>query len=475
MSSDFGAAQRLRLALLCVAQFVLVLDVVVVNVALPSIRADLAIADPRLPIVGVAYTLTFGALLIVFGRAGDLYGRRRLFRVGLTLFGLASLVAGTASDQWMLFAGRAGQGVGAAMVSPAALSLVIASFPEGASRNRALGVWGAVGSAGAIAGQVIGGTLVDTVGWRWIFLINLPIVAVVVAMAARLLAESRDPNRTSGLDLRGAVLLVAGLGALIVGLVRMTERGVDAAAFAITAVAVLALVALRHVERRHAAPLLDPALLAAGQVRLGNSVLALNAGILTSALFFTTLYLQLVLGMTPLQVGLGFAPVTAIVLVVSPFAGTLVSRHGVRRLLAVGAVAGTLGLLWLARVPTDGTYLRDVMPGLALLAVMGGLGYAPSFVAATTGVGEEHQGVASGLLNTAQELGAALGLGAIAALAFSDPGGGATAYRAGFLAAAATSVVVLVLSLRADPDLGRAGPTVPDDPAPMLVTAGGSR
>lgn len=442
----------LRLVLLCAAQFMLIVDVVVVNVALPTIRTDLAIPDSRLPLVSVGYTLTFGSLLIVFGRAGDLLGRRLLFLTGLATFTAASLATGLAQAEWQLVAARAGQGVGAAMVSPTALALLTTAFREGASRNRALGYWAAVGSGGAIAGQLVGGVITDTVGWRGIFLVNVPIGIVTFVLARRHLPESRSGDRPA-LDLRGALLLTAGLATATLSLTRFAEGGRAAEAAWLAAASAAAWLGLVAVERGHAAPLVDRRPLRVAGVARANVLLAIDAGALGATLFFTTLYLQVVLGYPPLAVGVAFAPVTLLIIVISPRAGALTSRYGPRVLIAGGFALLATGMLLLARVPAGGTYLRDVLPALLLLAAGSGVSYAPIFIAGTTGVADRDQGLASGFLNSAQDLGAALGvtvLGAVATAA--TPGDGpaalATGYRAGFLAAAAVTALGALLIAR---------------------------
>jgi len=461
----FAGREAVRLAVLCAAQFMLVLDVVVVNVALPSIQSDLAIPDARLSLTAIAYTLTFGSLLVVFGRAGDLVGRRRLFLGGLGVFTVASLATGLAPGPWVLFASRAAQGVGAAMVSPSALALLTTGFPEGARRNRALGLWGAVGAGGAIAGQLLSGLITDVVGWRGIFLVNVP-VGIAVVLAARATVEESRESAEPGtsrprLDVGGAVLLTAGLALTILALTRVAERvglTAGAAALAIGAAALLALFA--HRERRHPEPLVRFSLFRLPGVRVGILTLVLNAGALGGAMFFTTLYLQRVLHYSPLAVGFAFAPITLLILLVAPRAGALTSRFGVRRLLTVGLAVLALGMVVLARVPEGGSYAVDVLPGLLLLAVGSGLAYAPTFVAGTSGVAATEQGVASGLLNSAQELGAAVGLAVLTTVAAtaggSGAGGSAAGYRAGYLVAAVMMAVAALVAWRASAGLGRA-------------------
>ncbi|HVM12655.1 MAG TPA: MFS transporter [Actinomycetota bacterium] len=404
------------LGVLCAAQFMLVVDVVVVNVAIPSIRADLGLPDSRLQLIAVAYTLTFGSLLIWFGRMGDVFGRRRLFLAGLAVFTLASLATGLAHSGWSLVAARACQGVGAAMASPSALALLMVTFEEDGARGRALGYWGAVGSGGAIVGQLLGGALTDVLGWRSIFLINVPIGIATIALATRHLQESR-PAEATRVHSRGAILLTAGLAAATLTLTRIGE-GASATTTAVGAGVACALLAAFAVsERRHDEPLVDHALLRTRQVVTGNVLLAVNAGTLGAALFFTTLYLQVGLGYSPLAVGAAFAPITLLVLLISPRIGARIASVGARQLLSIGFGFAAVGTALLSRLPDDGSYLRDVLPALALIAIGSAFSYAPTFVVGTTGVTADWQGAASGLLNASQELGAAIGITVLAAIA----------------------------------------------------------
>ena len=436
------------LTILCLAQFMLIVDVVVVNVALPSIRSDLNLPDSRLQLVAVAYTLTFGSLLVAAGRAGDLLGRRRLFTVGLALFTLASLLTALAQFEWQLLAARAGQGVGAALVSPAALALLTTAFDEGAARNRALGYWAAVGSAGAIAGQVIGGFLTDAYGWRSIFLINVPIGVLVLAGALRYLPESRGDDRAK-LDVRGAILLTGGLTAAILALTLLAEGQSVMMGLLLTAAAMILGYGMLTHSRRHPAPLLDPTLIRMRGVAKANLLLAVNAGMLGGTLLFTTLYMQVILDYSPFEMGAAFAPVTLLILLISPKAGALTTRFGARRMLTTGFSLLAVGMALLARLPQDGTYLTAVLPALLLIAIGSGLAYAPTFIAGTTGVPDRLQGLASGFLNSSQELGAAIGvttLGAVATIATTGDSL-VTGYRAGLMTAAGV-VALSILIIR---------------------------
>ncbi|WP_053207545.1 MFS transporter [Jiangella muralis] len=419
------------LAVLCAAQFVLIIDVVIVNVAVPAIQADLGIAPRSLQLTGVAYTVTFGSLLILAGRLGDLYGRRPLLVLGLALFMAASLGCALAETGWQLFAARAAQGVGAALVSPNALALLVGSYRDDRERNWALGIWAAVASAGAVAGQLLGGVLTETVGWRGIFLVNLPIGVVAIALLLRVVpaaagttAAAPDGVRGGRLDVAGAALLTA----LLAGVSLLLADPFDLPAAGLTAVAVglaAVTVALVRTERRHSDPVVPGFLLRTRPVLVANASLLLSAGALGATLYVATLVMQTSMGYGPLQTGLGFAPITVIVLLVSPRAGALIERFGAPWLLVAGAalgVAGTALLAATASVADD--YWTGVFPGLALLAIGSGLSYAPTFALATT-VPAEQQGRASGLINTAQEIGAAAGLATLGALAAATATGGA--------------------------------------------------
>jgi EmrB/QacA subfamily drug resistance transporter len=430
-------------------------------------------ADGQLQLASVAYTVTFGSLLIIAGRAGDLFGRRRFFIIGLAVFTAASLLTGMAQAPWQLFASRALQGLGAAMVSPTALALLTSTHDEGAARNRAMALWAAVGSGGAIAGQLAGGVITDVFGWRWIFLINVPIGLVAIAIATRLFPESRDDDQRRHLDLAGAGLLAAAIAVASLGLARVGEHGLDRITVGHLVVSVVLLTAFGRQERRHPVPLVRLGLLRLPGVSTGNSVLALLAGSTAGALFFATLYLQVVLDYSPADVGFAFAPVTLIVLAVSPLAGRIVTGVGVRPPLVAGTAFCAIGFVYLAGVDPGGSYLVDVLPGLGLVALGNGLAFAPTMITATSGVAEDEQGVASGLMNTAQELGTALGLAALAAVAVGSvtaADGDALAtvdgYQVGFLAAAALAVVGLTCAWRAPRHLGRSVPT-PDSPEPV--------
>ncbi|MGY1711332.1 MFS transporter [Geodermatophilus sp. SYSU D00758] len=450
---------RRAVAVLCLTQFVLVVDVVVLNVALPAVQRSLGLAPADLGLAVVAYTLAFGSLLIAAGRAGDVLGRRRVFVAGLLVFTAASLLTGLAQETWQFLAARAGQGIGAALASPSALALLTTRFPDQGRRNAVLGLWAAVGSAGAVAGQVLGGLLVSTAGWRWVFLVNVPIGVAAALLATGVLHESR-PER-AGLDPVGALLLAAGLVPAVLVLTRLPVDGAGPGVLTGAVLAVVLLGALVVQQRRSRAPLVPPAVLAAPGVRAGNAALALSAAAVGATLLLTTLYLQVALDRSALFVGLAFAPVTALILVVAPVAGRLVSRAGARLPLVAGLATAAAGMLLLSRVPAGGSYVPDVLPGLLLVGVGSALGYAPSYVAATAAVAPGEQGTASGLLATAQELGPAVGLAVVAGLAVPAADGVAAlvaGYRTGFLAAAGLAVLGAAVAVLLPRGLGRAGP-----------------
>jgi MFS family permease len=457
--------ERWVLTVLCAAQLMLIVDVVALNVALPSMRRSLDIPVGQLQLTGVAYTLTFGSLLVVAGRAGDVYGRRRLFTVGLALFTVASVASAAAPHAPALFAARSFQGLGAACMSPAALAMLTSTFAEGEARNRALGLWAAVGSGGAILGQVLGGTLTELFGWRSVFLVNVPIGAAVALGVVRLVPESYGERQR--LDLRGAAVLAAAVALVTVSLTRIAEHGIDGLVVAGGAAAGVLFFGFRQAERRHPHPLVKPALLALRGVALGNGILALLAGGTAAALFFTTLYLQGPLEYPPFAVGLAFAPVTAIVLLVSPVAGRLVGRYGARALLLTGTASAGAGLVLLTQMSAGGTYATHVLPGLAAVALGNGLAYAPTMIVATSRVADADQGLASGLIGTSQELGTAFGLAIAAPVAAATVSASDTSlvsgYRAGVWVAAALVGAAVVLALRTPGRLGRASSEVCDD------------
>lgn len=418
MTSTTPTPNRPGLVLLVLgfAQFMLVLDVSVTNVALASIRAELGFELATLQWVVTAYVLVFGALLVFFGRAGDLWGRRRLFIVGTAVFSTASLLCGLALEPWQLVAARALQGLGAAMMSPAALSLVTTTFRGEAARNKALGIWGAISAGGAAAGMVIGGVLTDLAGWRWAFLINVPIGLAVALATPHVVPDSRDAE-TPRLDVVGAATLSGALAALVYGLPQIGPDGSGTRATAAFGVAVGLLAAFSVAERRTRDPLVDVALLRVRGLLPSNAFALASTAVVVGQSFFLSLYLREVLGYSPLRTGLALLPITLVVIVVANLVPRLLPRIGIRGALVSSGVLLAGGMVLQARMPVAGGYLVDVLPAIAVTAAGLGLGFVAATIGATAGVPPKLQGLASGMLNTSQQVGGALGLAVLASLA----------------------------------------------------------
>ncbi|MFS2293599.1 MAG: MFS transporter [Actinomadura sp.] len=397
---------RLVLALACTAQFMVVLDVSVVNVALPSVQADLAIAPADLQWIVNAYALTFGGLLLLGGRLADLYGLRRTVIAGLALFTLASLAGGLAEDPWTLIAARAFQGAGAAVLAPATLTMLTTTFDEDL-RPRVLAAWTAVGLAGGTAGNLIGGVLTDALSWRWVLLINVPVGALAL-LPTRLLANVRSKGRR--LDVPGATLATAGVAALTYGITR------DWNAPALTC-GIAALVAFTVLQSRSRTPLLPLRLLRIRTVAVGNVTMLLAGACLNPMWFFLTLSMQNVLHYSPLQTGLAFLPHTlltmAVALHVTP---RLMERAAGRTLIVTGALIAAAGFLWQSRLAPGDGYLTGILGPAVLISAGAGLLNTPLTNAVTTGVPDHDAGAASGLMNTTKQTGAALGLAALVTL-----------------------------------------------------------
>ena len=407
------------LLLVCLGQFMVVLDVSIVNVALPAMQKDLGFSYTGLQWVVNAYTLTFAGFLLLGGRAADLYGRRRMFILGLGLFTFASLVGGLAQTQAMLVGARALQGLGGAVLAPATLTILTTSFPEGAPRARALGVWSAVAAGGGAAGALLGGILTDLISWRWILFVNVPIGIFAILGARALLAETRGEVRHRSLDLAGAVTVTAGLVSLVFAIVRTeTYRWTS---WQVVAPFVLALILLGLfvlIEARIAkAPLMPLRILRSRSVAGANVFIMLLMGGMFASWYFQTLYLQNVLGYTPLQAGFAFLPQTIMIAIGAQISSRVVNRVGVRTLLIVGPLLTAAGLLWLTQITPDGTFVGQVL-GPSLLATLGmGISFPASTYAATYGVPRQDQGLASGLINTNRQIGGSIGLAALATIA----------------------------------------------------------
>ena len=415
-----GRSKGLALLLLAATQFIVVLDASIVNVALPSIGRDLDFSQQNLSWVVNAYTLTFGGFLLLGGRLADLLGRRRMFIVGALLFGAASLAGGLATSEAQLIAARAIQGLGAAIISPAALSIVTTTFAEGAERNRALGVWGAVAGAGGAAGVLLGGVLTEFLGWEWVLLVNVPIAAVVAFLAPRLLMESRHPTATS-FDIPGAVSVTAGLALLVYGLVNTVDAGWGSSeTLLILAAALALLVVFVTIESRSRNPLM-PFTIFRLRTLTGANIVGLLVGMsLFSMFFFISLYLQQVLGYEPLKAGLSYVPLSILIILSAGGASQLVTRVGFKPTLIAGMLLISVGLLWFSQVSApNGTYLGDVLCPSMIVAVGLGFAFVPVTIAAVTGTRPDEAGLASGLINTSQQVGGALGLAIAATVANS--------------------------------------------------------
>lgn len=394
----------LLLVLLCAAQFMLILDVTVVNVALPSIQDDVGLAVPDLHWLVTAYTLAFGGLLILGGRAGDLFGRRRMFLLGLSVFTLASLLAALAPSPGLLVAARVAQGVGAALLSPSALALIPAIFAEGHRRNRALAVWAAVAASGGAIGVLVGGLLTEAFGWQAIFLVNVPVGAAIGALAFRYLPTAPRASARR-LDLRGAVLSTTGLAALIYGLSQAGAHGwASGPAVGPFALAGAALGGFLLTERAVPDPLVPLSVFRRRSTVAALVLMILGMGPVFAGFFLSSLYLQTGLGHSPLRTGLEFLPVAAVIVGAAHTGGHLVPRIGSRTVIALGLTIGAVGGALLSRLPVDGSYLTDLLPGFLMVGAGGGLAAAGVMVTAMSGVGPTDAGLVSGLTNTAHEL-----------------------------------------------------------------------
>ncbi len=415
-----GGRPRLVLATILVAQLMVVLDMTIVNVALPQMQTALDFTPSGLSWVLNGYSLTFGGLLLLGARTGDLLGRRPTFIVGIVLFALASLVGGLAGSGSMMIAARAAQGVGAAFAAPATLSLLTTMFPEGRERTRALGLYTAVSIGGGSLGLVLGGLLTELVSWRWVMLVNVPI-GLAVAVAAWLVVP-HTPRRRGRFDLAGAVTSTAGVAALVYGLVHAASDGWGTAVTVASFVAGAALLALFVVVERRAAEPITPLSLFADRTRSGAYVarMLLFAG-MTGMFFFLTQFLQDVLGYSPIRTGLGFLPTTAALFVASQLsARVLVGRYGARPVMVVGATLSTLSMLVLTQLTAQSSYLA-VLGSLLLLGMGNGLTFVPLTASGLHAVRPHEAGAASGLTNVAQQIGAALGLAALVTV-FSTAG-----------------------------------------------------
>ena len=457
----------LALYVLCLGTLMIVLDTTIVNVALPSIRSDLGFSQTSLAWVVNAYMLTFGGLLLLGGRLGDLYGHRRLFLIGIALFTLASLACGLSTTQGMLVVARAVQGVGGAVASAVGLSLVMTLFTEPAERAKAMGITGFVASGGGAIGVLLGGVLTDVLDWHWIFLVNLPIGVLVCTLSRRLLPQTPGLAAAGRLDVGGAVTVTASLMLAVEAIVNGNQAGwTSARTLGVLAAAAALFAAFIVIERRVRAPLMPLGLFRLRNVAGANVVGVLWAAGMFAWFFMSALYLQLVLGYSPLQVGLAFLPANIIMGALSVgVSARLVMRFGIRPPLGAGLAVATIGLALLARAPLGGSYALDVLPSMLLLGFGAGIAFNPVLLAAMSDVAPQESGLASGVVNTSFMMGGGLGLAVLASVASSRTNsllaGGEPrlaallgGYHVAFLigaAFAATAALVGVTVLRARP------------------------
>ncbi|HEX7293793.1 MAG TPA: MFS transporter [Solirubrobacterales bacterium] len=449
----------IALGLLCMAQFVVVLDASIVNVALPTIGEALDFTESNLSWVVNAYVLTFGGFLLLGGRMADLLGRRRVFMGGLVLFALASLAGGLATNAGQLIAARAVQGLGAAILSPAALSIVATTFRDGAERNKALGVWGAVAGSGGAAGVLLGGVLTDGLGWEWVLWVNVPIGIAAAAVAPSLIAESRDEDEVRTFDAAGAVSITAGLSILVYALVDANNAGWGSAqTIGLLCLSALLLIAFVAIELRSAKPLVPFSIFRIRTLTGANVVGLLVGASLFSMFFFISLYMQQVLGYSAIHAGLSYLPLSLVIIASAGIASQLVTKIGYKPVLATGLLFIFVGLLWFSRVSVGGGFTTDIL-GPSLFAAAGlGFAFVTTTIAAVSGVEEKEAGLASGLINTSQQIGGALGLAVLSTIAVSrtedlttagPPGADALTegFQAAFLGGAGIALLGFFLTL----------------------------
>lgn len=456
----------LVLTLACVAQFMVLLDVSIVNVALPAMKASLGFSESGLQWVLNAYTLTFAGFLLLGGRTADLFGRRRVFLVGLAVFTGASLLGGLAENQAWLITARAAQGLGGAILSPTTLTILTTTFTEPKARSRAMGIWSAVAGAGGAAGALLGGILTEALSWRYILFINIPIGIVTMIAGRAFLLETRAEGERRPLDLPGAVLVTAGLTVLVLGVVRTTSVGwaSDQTIAALAGAAVLLAGFLYYEARVATAPLMPLHLFENRGIWTSNLVMFLMSGALFAMWFFVSLYLQQVLGYSPLRTGFAFVPQTVAIIVGAQASSRLVLKLGPRPLLVIGGLLSAGGLAWLGEVGVHTGYWSGFFVPSVLVTLGLGLAFTPIAFAATAGVAPNEAGLASGFVNTSRQIGGAIGLAALATVATTrmdelarhvgtleaTTGGYTEAFRISAVIALASAVAALAV-----PGLGR--------------------
>jgi len=478
-TEDFREKRWLALVLLCSAQFVVVLDASIVNVALPTIGDALDFSQENLPWVVNAYILTFGGFLLLGGRTADLLGRRRVFMAGLALVAIASLAAGFAATEAQLIAARAAQGLGAAIISPAALSIVTTTFKDGAERNKALGVWGAVAGSGGAAGVLLGGVLTDGLGWEWVLWVNVPVALIALFLSPRLIAESRAEHESRAFDVAGAVTVTAALSILVYAVVDATDAGWGSTkTLGLIGLSLALFAAFVAIELRSSKPLVPFSIFRIRTLTGANVVGLLVGASLFSMFFFISLYMQQVLGYSAIKAGLSYFPLALTIMASAAIASQLVTRLGYKPVLATGMLFIVAGLAWFSQVSVGGGFTADIL-GPSLLAAAGlGFSFVTTTIAAVSGVEESEAGLASGLINTSQQVGGALGLAVLSTIATSraldlTPAGGqpdaaalTDGFQTAFLGGAAFAALGFVLTLllirgsdsRAHVALGQADP-----------------
>jgi EmrB/QacA subfamily drug resistance transporter len=442
----------LALYVLCLGDLMIVLDVTIVGVALPSIREDLGFSETSLAWIVNAYLLTFGGFLLLGGRLGDLFGHRRLFLIGTALFTAASLACGLANSQELLIAARAVQGLGAAVVSAVALSLMMTLFTEPADRAKAMGIFGFVASGGGSLGVLLGGIITDVLSWHWIFLVNVPVGALVVALTFKLVPDSPGFAAKGRLDIAGAVTITTALMLAVYAIVNGNQEGwTSVQTLGLLGAAVVLVGVFLAIESNVRAPLVPLGLFRLRNVAVSNVVGILWAAAMFAWFFLSALYLQLVLGYSPLQVGLAFLPGNVIMGILSVgLSAKLVMRYGFRLPLFTGLMIAAVGLLLFARAPVDGSFVVDVLPSMILLGLGAGMAFNPVLLAAMSDVEPSEAGLASGVVNTSFMMGGALGLAVLASLAASRTDGDSaaaltTGYHAAFLLGAVFAAAAAVI------------------------------
>ena len=407
------------LAVVATAFFMTILDVSIVNVALPSIAEDLDFSQENLQWVITAYAITFGGFLLLGGRAADLLGRRRVFIIGVALFTLASLVCGLAQSDGMLIASRALQGLGGAIISPAALSIVMTSFDEGAERNKALGVWGALGGSGAAVGVLAGGILTEYLSWRWIFFVNVPVGAIVLLLTPRIVPESRRDDTGRRYDALGAILVSAGLALLVYTISRAPNVGwASARTILLLILSGALLVGFLVNERRVHDPLMPFHIFRVRTVAGANAVGFLLGAVIFANFFLLTLYVQDILGYSALKTGLTFLATAGTAVLSAGVAQALTTKFGAKPIIIIGLTLLTAGMVWYSQIPVHGSFATDLLPGYLRVGVGIAFAFVPVSIAALAGVAEREAGLASGLINTSQQIGGAIGT-AVASTVFT--------------------------------------------------------